>query len=157
SVCGDNPDAALPPDPRVFAGESEQGRLCSADHWCWENPLPQGNTLNAIWASSEDDIWAGGVHGTMLHWDGQAWSNQQSMDPALAISGFWGSAPDDIWAVGTRSGRDFSFASVILHWDGVSWSPVSHPASNRFNSIHGSGRDNVWAVGAGPPVVWNGG
>ncbi|MCK5800794.1 MAG: hypothetical protein KAI47_26585, partial [Deltaproteobacteria bacterium] len=22
--------------------------VCSTDHWCWENPWPQGNTLNAV-------------------------------------------------------------------------------------------------------------
>src|SRR5262245_49952835 len=57
SACGPNPDVLLPPDPRRWAGDSERGLLCSPDHWCWENPLPQGNTLNAIWAVAEDDVW----------------------------------------------------------------------------------------------------
>src|SRR5688572_12824838 len=55
-----------------------QGRLCSGDKWCWENPLPQGNLLQALWARSRSDVWAVGDHGTILHYDGKAWSKMQS-------------------------------------------------------------------------------
>ena len=34
--------------------------------WRWENPLPQGNTLNGIWGSGARDAWAVGNGGTIL-------------------------------------------------------------------------------------------
>ena len=59
------PDAALPdqsvkPPPKKLAG------LCSKDKWCWVNPLPQGNALNAMWGTSATDVYAVGDNGTIL-------------------------------------------------------------------------------------------
>ena len=42
--------------------------------WKWQNPLIQGNTLNAIWGSSGNDVFAVGDFGTILHYNGSAWS-----------------------------------------------------------------------------------
>ena len=25
-----------------------QKKICSVDNWCWDNPLPQGNTLRSV-------------------------------------------------------------------------------------------------------------
>lgn len=44
-------------------------RVCSSGNWCWYNPLPQGNTLRALWGSSGNDIWASGDAGTLLHYE----------------------------------------------------------------------------------------
>lgn len=41
------------------------GRVCSANNWCWYSPLPQGNTLRALWGSAADDLWAVGDFGTI--------------------------------------------------------------------------------------------
>src|ERR687887_2323503 len=75
----------------------------SSDGWSWSNPLPQGNTLNSVWGSARDDVWAVGHFGTILHWDGSAWSASLSgipTDDAHNFYGVWGSARDDVWAVG---------------------------------------------------------
>jgi hypothetical protein len=45
----------------------------SAD-WEWQNPLPQGHTLNDVWGSSGTDVFAVGTCGTILHYDGQSWT-----------------------------------------------------------------------------------
>src|SRR5215813_2669094 len=45
-------------------GENVRGRkltgsaVCSADDWCWRNPLPQGNPLYGVWGSGASDVWA---------------------------------------------------------------------------------------------------
>ena len=31
--------------------------FCSVDGWCWRNPLPQGNPLQAVYAASPSRIW----------------------------------------------------------------------------------------------------
>jgi hypothetical protein len=134
------------------------GPLCSSDGWCWENPLPQGNTLNAVFSFADDDVWAVGVHGTIMHWNGKGWTNQYSVDPQITLTGLWGSGPDDIWAVGTKAGNLVlnPAQSVILHWDGSGWYPTAHPPSQTFTEVAGSAPDNVWAVGASAPVRWDG-
>src|SRR6266498_4462230 len=50
-------DAGFPTDDG--GGVSPHG-ICSEDGWCWENPLPQGRPLNAVWGSSESDVWTVG-------------------------------------------------------------------------------------------------
>jgi hypothetical protein len=47
---------------------------CTEDGWCWAHPLPEGNTLLAVWGAASADVWAVGERGAILHWDGQRWS-----------------------------------------------------------------------------------
>src|SRR5437867_4478647 len=56
----------------------ENGGECSVDHWCWEQPLPQGNALFGVFAVSDDDVWAVGGAGTILHYKGSHWSIVES-------------------------------------------------------------------------------
>src|SRR5919198_4792663 len=88
----------------------------SSDGWSWSNPLPQGNTLNSVWGSARDDVWAVGLFGTILHWDGTAWSASSSGTPNHLL-GVWGSASTDVWAVGG--------GGTILHWDGTGWAAAA--------------------------------
>ena len=40
--------------------------LCSADNWCWQNPLPQGNTFHSVCFIDQNHGWAVGDHGTIF-------------------------------------------------------------------------------------------
>ena len=75
--------------------------VCSDDNWCWRNPLPQGNTLRGLWVSGASDVWAVGQAGTILHWDGSAWTSVPS-GTTNGLLGVWGSGASDVWAVGER-------------------------------------------------------
>jgi hypothetical protein len=81
--------------PASIAATVNGGNLvCSADNWCWRNPLPQGNWLGAIWGSGASDVWAVGGLGTILHWDGSAWTSVSS-GTTNGLSGVWGSGASD--------------------------------------------------------------
>ncbi|GAC1583062.1 MAG: hypothetical protein NVS3B24_21550 [Candidatus Dormibacteria bacterium] len=99
------------------------------------------------------------VHRTLLeHWDGFAWSIQDSPNPDNAagvfISGVTCVASADCWAVGYYLPRGVSsFQTLAEHWDGRSWSIVksdntdaSH--TNALFSITCTDSTNCWAVGA---------
>jgi hypothetical protein len=130
--------------------------VCSADGWCWQNPLPQGNDLFGVWGSGPHDVWAVGASGTILHWDGSAWSGTPS-GTTEEIRAVWGSGPNDVWAVGGPAFSDPHPApSTILHWDGTAWSNSTSPAGS-LRAIWGSGANDVWAVGdAGTTLHWDG-
>ena len=81
--------------------------VCSSDGWCWSNPLPQGNPLWSVWGSASTDVWAVGLGGTILHWDGSAWSPVAS-GTVNSLTSVRGSASNDVWAVGD---------GTILHRD----------------------------------------
>ena len=75
--------------------------------WEWQNPLSQGNGLIAVWGSSSSDVFAVGWSGTILHYDGSAWSAMSS-GATTWLNGVWGSSGSDVFAVG-RNG-------AILHY-----------------------------------------
>jgi hypothetical protein len=140
-------------DARVDSGPSYSS--CSADGWCWALPDPQGNDLLAAWANSRTDVWLVGVHGTVLHHDGQRWGNA-TVPTTVALRGVWASGPTDVWAVGDDG--------VVLRFDGRNWTKPElmlgadgGAFSTDLNAIYGTGPNDVWIVGAGGTIVhWDG-
>jgi hypothetical protein len=65
--------------------------------WEWQNPLPQGNHLYAVWGSSGSDVFAVGTGGTILHYDGADWSPMDS-GTTHGLEGVWGSGGGDVFA-----------------------------------------------------------
>src|SRR5258705_473809 len=62
---------------------------CSADHWCWRDPKPVGNDYDHVYATSDDNIWLIGQHGTVLQWDGAAWrTHHPAVLPGQAAAQF---------------------------------------------------------------------
>ena len=73
-------------------------------------------TLNSIWGSSGNDVFAVGEGGTILHYNGSAWSPMAS-GTTENLKGIWGSSGSDVFAVGANG--------VILHYNGSAWSPMT--------------------------------
>ncbi len=120
--------------------------FCSPEHWCWEHPLPQGNTLYAVWGLSPEDVWAAGARGTLLHFNGTGWAMVPS-GTSEALTAIWGSAATDLWALGS---------GVLLHYDGKKWSPASTKIGRRSNVMWGTGASDVWVATSGKLQRWNG-
>lgn len=67
--------------------------------WHKQNLLPLGNGLFGVWGSGSSDVWAVGLGGTILHWNGSAWARLMSVTSS-DLYGVWGSGTSDVWAVG---------------------------------------------------------
>ena len=67
------------------------------------------STFYAIWGSSSTDVYAVGDGGTILHYDGNTWSNMPS-GTSDTLSAVWGSSSSDVYTVGTNG--------IILHYSG---------------------------------------
>lgn len=128
---------------------------CPADdRWRWANPLPQGQTLTAAWAASERDVWAVGVAGTILHFDGGRWTCVPS-GTTQDLRTVWGSGPDDVWAAGTGRGPG---TPEILRWNGRAWARVAHATGQNVLAIGGTGPNDVWVFSDAnyPAMHWDG-
>lgn len=137
------PDA--PPDgPRdAPAGSPDLGLphaagVCMNADWCWQNPLPHGNTLYGVWGSSPRDVWTVGQEGFVAHHDGSGWA-RVPVPTTVQLSGVWGSRAGDIWVVGD--------GGTVLRGDGRNWTASTVGFDTRLRAIWGSGPDDVWAVG----------
>jgi photosystem II stability/assembly factor-like uncharacterized protein len=130
----------------------EASSAVSPDGWAWQNPLPQGNDLRAVWASSDTgDAIAVGDSGTVLHHEGGTWTwSSRTSHTRETLNGVWGSSATDVFAVG--SGR------IILHYDGGTWQtmediPATVPATTSLKAVWGSSQNNVFAVGSGGTIL----
>ena len=94
----------------------------------WWSPIASGTLerLNAVWGTSATDVFAVGVDGTILHYDGNTWSPMVSgiLDD---LSGVWGSASSDVFTVGENG--------AILHYNGSTWASMPSGTSDRLEDI----------------------
>lgn len=103
--------------------------LAFASGWTWERSFPHfnSNTFNDIWCVDESNVFVVGEEGTILHYDGSAWSGMDSGTSAN-LGSVWGCSGTDVYAVGIEtkelSGSMFIAYHKIFHYDGNEWSEV---------------------------------
>jgi len=103
------------------------------------------NNLYGIWGSASDNVFAVGASGTILHYDGSAWSTM-TRGTTNNLHGIWGSSSSDVFAIGV--------GGTILHYDGSAWSTMtSGTTTNHLRGIWGSSSENVFAVGDSGTIV----
>jgi photosystem II stability/assembly factor-like uncharacterized protein len=144
--------------PRAVEAQFDQG-LCTHASFCWENPLPQGNSLLGVWGPAQGQtFFAVGAAGTLVQ---ETPAGLLAHRPAAAagvdLFGVAGTGQDDVWVVGQ--------AGLVLHYDGQQWSdlrladPRLGPRSLYGVSTHQRGAG--WAVGDGSAIyqlaagTWN--
>jgi len=115
---------------------------CTADGWCWEQPVPVGQNLNDVFAVSGTLAWAvggdGDRGGAIARWDGVAWRNV-TPEPMAGVTGVWASGPDDAWFT--------LIDGSVRHFDGTGWSTTVVAPSHRLTAVSGSSPTDVWVVG----------
>lgn len=140
----------LPPTP-VAAPEALRPSLIGARSW--RQIAVEGNlqdNLSGIWGSSPHDIWAvGRKNGTLLHYDGRAWTQATGSfkKAGLSLYAIWGSGPQDVWAVGSKG--------VILHYNGQ-WEIAPSVTDAELLAVSGSGAGDILAAGRGVIVHYDG-
>ena len=108
---------------------------------CRRSRVSPWRSLESVWGSSADDVWAVGGAGTIRHIDGAgAPLGDRDFATVEALHAVWGTGPNDVWAVGA--------AGTILHWDGAKWDRPWRSAAGKkrpnFSGIWGSGPNDVW-------------
>jgi hypothetical protein len=106
-----------------------------------------GNTtsdLCAVWGSSSSDVFAVGYSGTILHYDGTAWS-AMTAGTTNELSAVWGSSSSDVFAVG--------YAGTILHYDGSAWSAMTAAATDWLRGAWGTSSSDVFVVGLNDAIL----
>jgi hypothetical protein len=128
------------------------GRMHHHDGTSWSemSECVAPGIIQAVWASSEADVWAGGHwdDGSILHRNANGWSMVDS-DSMLGANGIWGSGPDDVWIV--YGGND-----IVFRWDGTNLLQVETGVRQPYFDVFGFGPNDVWLVGSDRIVHYDG-
>jgi hypothetical protein len=91
--------ASGPNDVFAVGASDDHAMIYHFDGTDWAPmPVPLTGPLLDVWGFSGSDVYAVGV-GTILHYDGQSWTEVQAVPHRLA--GVWGSSPTSVFAVGS--------------------------------------------------------
>jgi len=149
----------------IYACDPETGKDClvcdAGSGWCQDYaPKKLGaTTLLSMSGSSPDAVWAVGVGGKALLWNGSRWVDK-SPPTAVDLNSVLARASNDVWAVGA----DATWA----HWDGNAWhvetiAPFTTPFARTIFSLFSVGgvnnteHDVVYAGDSGGAILkWNG-
>ena len=138
-------------DDTVFLVDGSRVRRYGPDGSVSNQTVPYLWPLAAVWGAAANDVWAVGTrsYGTevapeneeqgvyVMHFDGSTWTEPKEVG-VLPPSDVWGAASDDVWMAGGFG---------LMHYDGADWTPWAWGLSPRLTALHGTGPDNVWAVG----------
>lgn len=144
-VWGSGPD-----DVWIVGGDDDAGEAWHFDGSGWsETALPDGTPLLVwVYGFSATDVFAVGLDGAAVRWDGATWS---ALDTGTDedLWGVFGFSNDDLWVVG---GDADVGDPLILHWDGAAFSEVELPAEQNprgattLFKVWGI-EDQLWIVG----------
>ncbi|MFO0595265.1 MAG: hypothetical protein U0228_08170 [Myxococcaceae bacterium] len=87
--------------------------LCTPSGWCWENPLPQGQTILGAVRLDARHAWFVGEGALVLFHDGEKSSLQDPKLPAVDLFAVGGANTSDLYVVGAQG--------AISHFDGTTW------------------------------------
>lgn len=156
------------PDPDG-SGASGSFDVAAAAHWdgsAWTVHRPESvasarlGGWNAAWGTAKNDVWFGGrsaKQGKPLlldHYDGRAWRAVEGL-PEGGVHSLWADCAANLWVAGYDGWNASEGSPLLLHFDGTTWVRTAFPAiaagaGYMFNTVSGTGPDDVWVgYGAG--------
>jgi hypothetical protein len=87
-----------------------------------EQQIKRGGYLQTVWGIAPNDVWAGGLFGTLYHYNGTQWS-KVSVPLEAHFTEIEGSSFNDIFGITYHLSQGVYDTTVwsMLHWDGTSW------------------------------------
>jgi hypothetical protein len=113
-----------------------------------DNTFAPTDAIQAIGGTAATDLWAVGLPGVVLHYDGTSWSKTCLADP-VPLAAVWSASPADAWAVGGQAIYRFGAGA----WTRV---PVAFPVNGTFVAVWGSAANDVWIVAEDVTVHFDG-
>jgi len=127
---------------------------CNSESGEGDNLMPDaGNGIDAgtdnDFDSGKDDNPDASLQDSGEDYD-HCWNVMDASFPEdISFTSIWGSSPEDIFAAGIIYQPESEISrGYIFHYNGQSWNKMDTPEMPIINSIHGSGSDSVYAVGA---------
>ena len=133
----------------AVADMSPDGSICAGG---WKKMIT-GTTsdLYAVWGTSAKFVFAAGAGGTLLVFQGLAWSPVPVAKgkSGVILRDVWGTGPTNIFAVGSYDYSASQRKALVLRWNGTKWSgeEMGVSASIGLRSVWGTSTTSIFAVG----------
>ncbi|WP_043639389.1 hypothetical protein [Desulfovibrio sp. TomC] len=135
--------------------------------WEFENvTIPAGKhsdyTLSAIYGFADDDVYAVGSYGTILHRDNNGWTIVAQYESSgwmttNLLQTVWGPSAAAVFAGGNYGQLYRLQPSVSSDWAQVNQGDGSWMTPVNMLAMHGTGPNDIWFVGAGGAIQhWTG-
>ncbi len=112
--------------------------------WRWSAPVAEGVSLTDVWGPASDNLFATGLQGVVLRYDGASWKKTQTPTQEQ-LNALWGTSGTDVFAVG-GSFSGGGNTGVILRFNGSAWT-TAHSTDKVLVDVWGSSVNDVFAVG----------
>jgi hypothetical protein len=122
-------------EPRYLIGEA----VCGDAAWERERPTLTGNRMRASFSFGANDVFIAGNRGTVLHYNGTAWT-EEATPICEGISSMWGTSATNLWATG-EYGR-------VIHRTSAGWQLIDTGTCTSFAGIWGTSDTDVWLLSA---------
>ena len=103
------------------------------------NSQVAGQKLHGIKGSADDDIYAVGENGLILHFDGSLWREMQHWLTTVTLRDIWCCSSDNVLVVG-------DYGTVLLY-EGSDWHVIPSGTTEGLFSIWGNSPTDIYAVG----------
>jgi len=102
------------------------------------NLLPAGHnqTLLSLSGTTDEDMWAVGIGGSVLHRKGNRWETVEN-GSSVTLNGVYAPTKDAAWVVGFGVLHNCDTKKCVGMWKGA----------EELTAIHGANANNVWVVG----------
>ncbi|MGK7370912.1 MAG: hypothetical protein ACNS64_11925, partial [Candidatus Halalkalibacterium sp. M3_1C_030] len=85
--------------------------------------------FEGVWGSSQNNVFAVGTNGYILHYNGSDWRESPG-NVTARLTDVWGSSWDNVYAVGE--------AGTIIHYKGNKWTKLEAGFSQNLNALWGT-------------------
>ena len=115
--------------------------------------LTANGPFYAVGASSPRNVWAFGLTGEWLHWNGARWTFGQLLEPRLnvRVDSALVISPRNVWAFGFRLRSD-STVPYAAHFNGARWIAVSVPGAHVIVAASAVSARDIWVLSGFSPV-----
>jgi hypothetical protein len=144
----EEPIAAPHVEPVVEAEPAPASALeCSVDRWCRIHA--SGPDLEAIFAASATDVFAGGSDTTLLRWDGREWSG--GSNPELTGA----NRTADVYAMHGADGLVLASGNegYLTRFDGSAWSRAGSGTQADLHGVFVRSANDAWIAGNGGTLL----
>jgi hypothetical protein len=113
----------------------------------WQNSMDEDSMMFGVDLASEDDGWAVGEQGKILHWSGSGWTEHTTLSTVLY----------DIAVYSDTFGFAVGENGLIAKWDGTYWDDIDSPVTAPLYGVDIISETQAWAVGENGTILsWDG-